>query len=63
MSSNEKLALKNFAQVVADLNIEITSIFKTKNNDYEIVTYFDEVQVLDLEENVVIRVKKNEKQT
>ena len=62
MNSNEKLTLKNFAQIVLDLDIEITSMFKTKNNDYEIVTYFDEVQVLDLEENILIRVEKNEKQ-
>ena len=63
MNNNENLTLKNFAQTIIDLDIEITSMFKTKNNDYEIVTYFDEVQVLDLEENILIRVKKNEKQS
>jgi hypothetical protein len=63
MNNNENLTLKNFAQIIIDLDIEITSMFKTKNNDYEIVTYFDEVQVLDLEENILIRVKKNEKQS
>ena len=63
MNSSEKSTLVNFAKAVLDLNINISSLFRTKNNDYEIVTYFDEVQVLDLEDNVLISVKKDEKQT
>jgi hypothetical protein len=63
MIEKESLKLKKFAQLVLDLDIQITSLFRTKNNDYEIVTYIDEVQILDLEENIIESVKKNEKQS
>lgn len=62
MSKNEKLDLVKFAQTVLDLNIDINSLFRTKNYDYEIVTYFDEVQILDSDDNVVVSVSKDEKQ-
>lgn len=62
MSKNEKLDLVKFAQTVLDLNIDINSLFRTKNYDYEIVTYFDEVQILDADDNVVVSVSKDEKQ-
>ena len=60
MSKNEKLDLVKFAQLVLDLGIDINSLFRTKNYDYEIVTYFDEVQILDSDDNVVVSVRKNE---
>ena len=62
MSNDEKLALVKFAQLVLDLDIDINSLFRTKNYDYEIVTYFDEVQILDSDDNVVVSVSNEEKQ-
>ena len=62
MNKNEKLDLVKFAQTVLDLDIDINSLFRTKNYDYEIVTYFDEVQILDSDDNIVVSVSKNEKQ-
>ena len=60
MSNNEKLNLEQFAKLVLDLGININSMFRTRNNDYEIVTYVDEVQILDTEEMVLVSVKKDE---
>jgi hypothetical protein len=62
MNKNEKLDLVKFAQTVLDLDIDINSLFRTKNYDYEIVTYFDEVQILDSDDNIVVSVSKDEKQ-
>ena len=62
MNNGEKLALVKFAQLVLDLDININSLFRTKNYDYEIVTYFDEVQILDSDDNVIISVSKNEEE-
>lgn len=62
MNNDEKLALVKFAQLVLDLDIDINSLFRTKNYDYEIVTYFDEVQILDSDDNVVVSVSNEEKQ-
>ncbi len=62
MNNDEKLALVKFAQLVLDLDIDINSLFRTKNYDYEIVTYFDEVQILDSDDNVVVSVSNEEKE-
>ena len=32
--------------------------FSTTNYDYEVVTYVDEVQILDLDENIIISISK-----
>lgn len=60
MSQLDKHILREFVKTVIDLDISLNSQFSTKNYDYEIVTYIDEVQVLDTDENVVISVFKNE---
>jgi hypothetical protein len=60
MSQLDKHVLREFVKTVIDLDINLNSPFSTKNYDYEIVTYIDEVQVLDTDENVVISVFKNE---
>ena len=60
MSQLDKRVLREFVKTVIDLDINLNSPFSTKNYDYEIVTYIDEVQVLDADENVVVSVFKNE---
>jgi hypothetical protein len=60
MSQLDKRVLREFVKTVIDLDINLNSQFSTKNYDYEIVTYIDEVQVLDADENVVVSVFKNE---
>lgn len=62
MNGNEKHVLEKFAQTVLELDIDINSLFRTKNYDYEIVTYFDEVQILDSDDTIVISVKKDGKE-
>lgn len=62
MSGNEKHVLEKFAQTVLELDIVINSLFRTKNYDYEIVTYFDEVQILDSDDTVIVSVKKDGKE-
>ena len=62
MNNDEKLTLVKFAQLVLDLDININSLFRTKNYDYEIVTYFDEVQILDSDDNVVVSVSNEEEE-
>lgn len=62
MIGNEKHVLEKFAQTVLELDININALFRTKNYDYEIVTYFDEVQILDSDDNIVMRVKKDGKE-
>ena len=60
MNQKEKLILKEFAKTIAKLNLKLNCEFSTINYDYEVVTYVDEVQVLDLEENIVISINKEE---
>ena len=60
MSQLDRHVLREFVKTVIDLDINLNSQFSTKNYDYEIVTYIDEVQVLDADENVVVSVFKNE---
>jgi hypothetical protein len=62
MTGNDKHVLEKFAQVVLELDIDINSLFRTKNYDYEIVTYFDEVQILDSDDTIVVSVKKDGKE-
>ena len=56
--NKDKVVLEEFAKKVAELNLVLNCEFSTKNSDYEIVTYIDEVQILDYEENLVYSVQK-----
>jgi hypothetical protein len=60
MNDKEKSDLIQFAKTVMELQIDINSIFRTKYYDYEIVTYVDEVQILDSEENIIISILKED---
>lgn len=60
MNDKEKSDLIKFAKTVMELQLDINTIFRTKYYDYEIVTYVDEVQILDSEENVVISILKED---
>ena len=54
MSQKEKDILLDFAKKIAELKININCTFSTINDDYEIVTFVDEIQILDMAENVII---------
>jgi len=58
-------ALTALAKVLLQNNMGINTIITTPYYDYEIVTYFDEVVVLDSDETVLLSVKKEneEKET
>lgn len=58
MNQKEKLVLKEFAKVISDLNLTVNCEFSTTNYDYEVVTYVDEVHILDLDENIIIEISK-----
>ena len=58
MNQKEKLVLKEFAEVVSKLKLNLNCEFSTSDYDYEIVTYVDEVQILDLDENIIISINK-----
>ncbi len=61
MNDKEKSDLVQFAKIVMELQIDINSMFRTKYYDYEIVSYVDEVQILDSEENIIVSILKEEK--
>ncbi len=60
MNQKEKLVLKEFAETIKKLNLTVNCEFSTTNYDYEVVTYVDEVQILDLDENIIISFSKEE---
>ena len=60
MKNKEISTLIEFATFIAKNNININSEFHTRDFDYEIVTYVDEVQIIDLDENLVVSVKHDE---
>ena len=60
MSHQEKEILKKFVNNIISLGININSQFSTKDYDYEIVTYVDEVQILDSDEKIVISIYKDD---
>ena len=60
MNSKEISTLKEFATFIAKNNLNINSEFSTRDYDYEVVSYVDEIQIIDLDENVVISVKHKE---
>lgn len=59
MNHVDKEALTELAKVMLQNNLTINSIITTPNYDYEIVTYFDEIVVLDSDETVLLTVKKD----
>ncbi len=58
MSQKEKDILLDFTEKVKELKININCTFSTKDYDYEIVTFIDEIQILDMDENVIISVPR-----
>lgn len=58
MNQKEKLVLKEFAETIVKLNLNLNCEFSTNNYDYEIITYVDEIQILDLEENIIVSISK-----
>lgn len=60
MNHIDKEALTALARVILQNNLIINSIITTPNYDYEIVTYFDEVVVIDSDETVLLTVKKDD---
>ncbi len=60
MNQKEKLVLQEFAETISKLKLNLNCEFSTSNYDYEVVTYVDEVQILDLDENILISISKEE---
>jgi hypothetical protein len=60
MNQKEKLILMEFARKIAKLNLLINCEFSTYNYDYEVITYVDEVQILDADENIVVSIRKED---
>ena len=58
MNQADKEALTALAKVLLQNNMAINTIITTPYYDYEMVTYFDEVVVLDSDETVLLSVKK-----
>ena len=62
MNQADKDALIALAKIMLQNNLTINSIITTPYYDYEIVTYFDEVVVLDSDETVLLSVKKDDEE-
>jgi hypothetical protein len=60
MRHQEKEILNKFVKSIISLGININSQFSTRDHDYDIITYVDEVQVLDNEEKVIISIYKDD---
>lgn len=60
MNSKEISTLKEFATFIAKNNLNINTEFNTRDYDYEVVSYVDEIQIIDLDENVVVSVRHSE---
>lgn len=60
MNSTDMETLTALASFILKNKITINSIVSTQNYDYEIVTYFDEVVVLDTDETILISVRKED---
>lgn len=61
MNSKEISTLTEFATFIAKNNLNINTEFNTRNYDYEVVSYVDEVQIIDLmNESVIVSVKHSE---
>ena len=58
MNQKDKLVLNEFAQKIAELNLTVNCEFSTSSYDYEVITYVDEVQILDIDENIVARASR-----
>ena len=60
MNSKEISTLTEFATFIAKNNLNINTEFNTRNYDYEVVSYVDEIQIIDLDENVIVSVRHSE---
>ena len=60
MSTQEKETLKKFAKFILAEGLSMNSHIRTLNYDYEVVTFVDEVQILDSDEKVIISVHKDD---
>jgi len=60
MNSKEISTLTEFATFIAKNNLNINTEFNTRDYDYEVVSYVDEIQIIDLDENVVVSVRHSE---
>ena len=60
MNSKEISTLKEFATFIAKNNLNINTEFNTRDYDYEVVSYVDEIQIIDLDENVIVSVRHSE---
>ena len=58
MNKKDELILKEFAKKIAELNLIVNCEFSTSNYVYEVITYVDEVQILDLDENIIVSVSR-----
>jgi hypothetical protein len=60
MNSTDMETLTALASFILKNKITINSIVSTQNYDYEIVTYFDEVVVLDADDTTLLSVRKED---
>lgn len=60
MSHHEKEVLKKFAKFILTEGLKINGHVSTLNYDYEIITFVDEVQILDDEDKIIISVYKDD---
>ena len=61
MNNKEICVLTEFATFIAKNNLNINTEFNTMDYDYEVITFVDEVQIIDLmNENVVISIRHSE---
>jgi len=60
MNPTDMEMLTALASFILKNKITINSIVSTQNYDYEIVTYFDEVVVLDEDDTTLLTVRKED---
>lgn len=61
MNSKEISTLTEFATFIAKNNLNINTEFNTRDYDYEVISFVDEVQIVDLmNESVIVSVKHSE---
>ena len=61
MNSKEISTLTEFATFIAKNNLNINTEFNTRDYDYEVISFVDEVQIIDLmNESVIVSVKHSE---
>ena len=61
MNNKEISTLTEFATFIAKNNLNINTEFNTRDYDYEVISFVDEVQIIDLiNESVIVSVKHSE---